>query len=112
MNERRTYIPKNRIKKPGATPVQKRISWSQGMKNKDIINILQCKLMEARAPHPQRTEVDLLPELVHEIKHRLTEYDLIMGDLPKSKRRPHEELEDDGDGVDGDDDGDEGDDED
>lgn len=92
--------PKIRAKRVGATPVQKRISWSQGLKNNDIINILQCKLMEARAPHPQLTEVELLPELVHEIKHRLTEYDRMMGDLPKAKRKSYDDYEDDEDGED------------
>lgn len=98
MSERRQiHTPlKPRAKRAGATPVQKRISWSQGLRNNDIINILQCKLMEARAPSPQRTEVDLLPELVHEIKHRLTEYDRMMGDLPKAtKRKSYDDFGDD-----------------
>lgn len=95
MNGRKTYVPpKGLVKKPGATPIQKRISWSQGLKNNDIINILQCKLMEARAPSPQRTEVDLLPELVHEIKHRLTEYDRMIGDLPKAKQKNYDNFDD------------------
>lgn len=45
---------------------------------------------------PQRTEVDLLPELVHEIKHRLTEYDKMIGDLPKAKQKSYDDFDDEG----------------
>lgn len=54
-------------------PRSKRIAWARGMENDEIAKILQGELMKARAENS--TNVPLLMELVHEIKHRLTSMD-------------------------------------
>ncbi len=58
-----------------SSPTQTRIKWARGLSNDDICDFLQGKLLEARAE--RTSQVPLLNELVHEIKHRLsvTNYD-------------------------------------
>ena len=47
-----------------------RITWARGLSNQEIADLLQMKLLESRAI--RGTECNLLNELVHEIKFRLT----------------------------------------
>jgi hypothetical protein len=47
-----------------------RIAWARSLSNDDIGELLQMKLLEARAG--RKTRVVLLNELVHEIKFRLS----------------------------------------
>jgi hypothetical protein len=58
-----------RSKEPKPDPIAKRIAWARSLSNTEVVYILQMKLLESRAAG--RTEVVLLNELVHEIKHRL-----------------------------------------
>ena len=51
-------------------PRSVRIKWARTMTNEQICEFLQGKLLEARAS--RETTVQVLSELVHEIKHRLT----------------------------------------
>lgn len=53
-------------KKPNNT----RIVWARSLSNRDIAGLLQMKLLETRAR--RESHVDLLQELVHEIKFRLS----------------------------------------
>jgi hypothetical protein len=46
-----------------------RILWARSLSDRDIAGLLQMKLLEARVT--RGTHVELLNELVHEIKHRL-----------------------------------------
>ena len=46
-----------------------RITWARGLTNYEIGGLLQMKLLESRASGG--TEVNLINELVHEIKKRL-----------------------------------------
>jgi hypothetical protein len=48
----------------------RRIQWARGMTNDEIADLLQAKLMEARAD--KASVAPILLELVHEIKHRLS----------------------------------------
>lgn len=49
--------------------VNVRITWARSLSDRDIVSLLQMKLLEARAD--RGTHVPLLSELVHEIKHRI-----------------------------------------
>jgi hypothetical protein len=51
-------------------PTNVRITWARNLKDMDIVDLLQMKLLESRAV--RGTQVSLLNELVHEIKFRLT----------------------------------------
>jgi len=46
-----------------------RITWARGLSDREIAGLLQMKLLESRVS--RGTHVELLNELVHEIKHRL-----------------------------------------
>jgi hypothetical protein len=61
------------------SPTQTRIKWARGLSNDEMCDFLQGKLLEARAE--RSSQVSLLTELVHEIKHRLsvTDYDFRRG---------------------------------
>lgn len=48
----------------------RRIQWARGMTNDEIADVLQAKLMEARAE--KASTAPILLELIHEIKHRLS----------------------------------------
>lgn len=73
-------------KKP--TPAQTRIKWARGLSNIQICDFLQGKLLESRAT--RGTEVPLLNELVHEIKHRLSKINY------NNRRNDDEYYDDDG----------------
>jgi hypothetical protein len=60
----------NTLDRPRTSNAAKRINWARSLSNKDITVILQEKLMDARSNSGKH--VDLLTELAHEIKHRLT----------------------------------------
>ena len=47
----------------------RRIAWARGLSDQDIADLIQMKLLEARADRV--SQVSLLNELAHEIKFRL-----------------------------------------
>lgn len=65
---RKSAIDRPRSGEP--KPSNRRIVWARGLSDKEIGDLLQMKLLESRAA--RRTEVPLLNELVHEIKHRIS----------------------------------------
>lgn len=46
-----------------------RIVWARSLADRDIATLLQMKLLESRVA--RGTHVELLNELVHEVRHRL-----------------------------------------
>jgi len=70
-----------------------RIAWARSLSNTEVCSILQNKLLEVRSTSPRKHEVSMIEELVHEIKHRISEYTKLSGELPKKEVEDDEESE-------------------
>jgi len=53
----------------------KRVDFARDLENYDIQMIIQSKLMESRAHHPEIPATPILNEILHEIKFRLEKLD-------------------------------------
>lgn len=54
----------------------KRVDFARDLENYDIQTIIQSKLMESRAHHPEIPATPILNEILHEIKFRLDLLDM------------------------------------
>jgi len=68
-----------------------RIAWARSLTNNEICSVLQNKLLESRASYPRKYEIYLIEELAHEIKHRLSEYTRMNGDLPQKENEDEQD---------------------
>lgn len=62
--------------RPKPNPASTRIKTAKSFTNEDMCNILQVALLEARAD--RKPTADVLCEVLHEIKHRLSKQDWVV----------------------------------
>jgi len=80
--EKRSTTFDRRKKKPRQTV---NIQFARSLSSQELIALLQEKLILARSATPPEREVELMTEIVHDIKFRLAHYARLFGEVDRAE---------------------------